>query len=112
VPLPELDPVIHAPVRLQLVSLLAALPFGEELTFGRIQELLTLSPGNLSTHLRKLEDAGYLAVTKAFRERTPVTSVSLTPGGRDAYAAYRTGLTTYLDGSAATELLHAPEGTR
>ncbi|GGI03619.1 transcriptional regulator [Egicoccus halophilus] len=97
--------MVHAPVRLRMVSLLRALPAGRELTFGQLQELLTLSPGNLSTHLRKLEDVGYVAVTKAFRDRTPVTSVSLTDTGREAHAAYVDAITTYLDGSAVEALL-------
>lgn len=102
---PELDPVIHAPVRLALVALLFALPPGRELAFSQLQDLLQLSPGNLSTHLRKLEDAGYVAVAKEFRHRTPVTTVSLTPLGRTAHTGYVTAITHYLDGSAAEAML-------
>lgn len=102
---PELDPVIHAPARLRLICLLEALPPADELTFARLQELLSLSPGNLSTHLRKLEEMGYVAVAKAFRDRTPVTTVSLTPQGRAAHADYGAAITHYLDGSVARTLL-------
>jgi DNA-binding transcriptional ArsR family regulator len=52
-----LDPVIHAPVRLRLMVTLATLPEGDNLSFTRLQELIGLTPGNLITHLRKLEDA-------------------------------------------------------
>ena len=108
--LPDLDPVIHAPVRLGVVSVLAGLPEGRELTFSDVQELLALSPGNLSTHLRKLEEAGYVTVTKAFRERVPTTTVCLTPRGRVAFADYARAITNYLDASAA-ESLPQPEET-
>ncbi len=54
----ELDPVIHAPARLRLMVTLATLRDGDNLSFTRLQELLGLTPGNLITHLRKLEDAG------------------------------------------------------
>ena len=55
-----LDPVIHAPARLRIVATLAALPDGDSLSFTRLQDMLDLTPGNLITHLRKLEDASYL----------------------------------------------------
>ena len=104
-PLPDLDPVIHAPARLAMVALLEALPEGRELAFSQLQELLTMSPGNLSTHLRKLEEAGYVAVAKAFRDRTPVTTVSLTAAGRRAHRHYVGAIQTLLDGSAVAALL-------
>jgi DNA-binding transcriptional ArsR family regulator len=53
----ELDPVIHAQARLRIVSALATLDRGESITFPRLLELLDMTAGNLSTHLRKLEDA-------------------------------------------------------
>src|SRR5436190_129563 len=56
----SLDPVIHAPARLRILATLAALPDGASLSFTRLQDMLELTPGNLITHLRKLEDAGYL----------------------------------------------------
>jgi DNA-binding transcriptional ArsR family regulator len=55
-----LDAVIHAPARLRIVATLAALPDGDTLSFTRLQDMLELTPGNLITHLRKLEDVGYL----------------------------------------------------
>jgi DNA-binding transcriptional ArsR family regulator len=53
-----LDPVIHAPARLRIAVTLAALPDGDNLSFTKLQDLIGLTPGNLITHLRKLEDAG------------------------------------------------------
>ena len=79
--LPLLDPVIHAQPRLRVMVALAALPDGDEITFPRLQELAGMTAGNLATHLRKLEDAGYITVTKSFRRRTPVTYLALTRPG-------------------------------
>jgi len=109
--LPQLDPVLHAQTRLQLTSVLARLDDGEELVFPRLQELLGLTAGNLSTHLRRLEEAGYVAVTKTHRDRVPVTGVALTPVGRDRFRAYATTMLGYLNGSAVDRIL-APEGSR
>ena len=55
-----LDPLIHVPARLRIVATLAALPEGDTLSFTRLQDMIGLTPGNLITHLRKLEDAGYI----------------------------------------------------
>ena len=55
-----LDPVIHAPARLRLMVTLATLPDGDTLSFTRLQDMIGLTPGNLITHLRKLEDARYV----------------------------------------------------
>jgi DNA-binding MarR family transcriptional regulator len=87
-----LDPVIHAQARLRVTATLAALGPGDRLTFPRLQQLLDMTAGNLSTHLRKLEEAGYVAVTKAHERRTPVTSVALTPVGQRAFEQYRDAL--------------------
>lgn len=90
--LPELDPVIHAQPRLRLTVALATLPDGDKVTFPRLQELAGMTAGNLATHLRKLEDAGYVEVTKAFRRRTPVTYLALTRAGRRALEDYTSAL--------------------
>lgn len=101
--LPELDPVIHAQARLRVMTVLASLGDGDRLAFPRLQELVDMTAGNLSTHLRKLEDAGYVDVTKAHKNRTPVTWVTLSAKGRRAYEAYVATLRTYLDGPAGDE---------
>jgi DNA-binding MarR family transcriptional regulator len=94
--LPELDPVIHAQARLRVTVALAALPTGDRITFPRLQQLLGMSAGNLSTHLRKLEDAGYVEITKTHHRRTPVTYVTLSGHGRRAFADYQAALRTLL----------------
>ena len=109
--LPELDPVLHAQTRLQLAAVLAGLGDGEELSFPRLQSLLGLTAGNLSTHLRRLEDAGYVAVSKAHRDRVPVTGVALTPVGRDRFRCYALAMQDYLNGSAVQRII-AMEGSR
>lgn len=101
--LPELDPVIHAQARLRVVASLAALDDGDRLAFPRLQQLLDMTAGNLSTHLRKLEDAGYLEVTKTHERRTPVTYVALTRVGRRAFEDYTTALRALLDHEPATD---------
>jgi DNA-binding transcriptional ArsR family regulator len=93
-----LDPVIHAPVRLRIVSTLAALPDGDALSFTRLQEILELTPGNLITHLRRLEDAGYLASRTTGNGRASRTSLKLTGRGRAALDHYTNALRGLLDG--------------
>jgi DNA-binding MarR family transcriptional regulator len=83
-----LDPVIHAPARLRIAATLAALPAGDALSFTRLQELLHLTPGNLITHLRKLEDAGYLTSETTGNGRASRTSIGLTNQGRAALETY------------------------
>jgi DNA-binding MarR family transcriptional regulator len=69
---------------------LATLPDSDSLSFSRLQRLLDLTAGNLITHLRRLEDAGYIANVKSRHDGTTRTSISLTRAGRaalDRYAA-------------------------
>jgi DNA-binding MarR family transcriptional regulator len=92
----DLDPVIHAQARLRIVSVLATLGAGESITFPRLQDLLGMTAGNLSTHARRLEDAGYLRSTKTHRARTPVTYLELTTRGRRAFEDYTEALRALL----------------
>jgi DNA-binding MarR family transcriptional regulator len=93
-----LDPVIHAPARLRIVATLATLPAGDTLSFARLRDMLDLTPGNLITHLRKLEDAGYLVSEKTGNGRAGRTSLALTSDGRAAFEDYTTALRALLDG--------------
>lgn len=92
----ELDPVIHAAARLRITAALATLEATESIAFPRLQELLDMTAGNLSTHLRKLEDAGYVAVEKTHKGRTPITYVALTKQGRRAFEDYTEALRALL----------------
>lgn len=105
--LPTLDPVIHAQARLRVMTVLASVAEGDRLAFPRVQELLDMTAGNLSTHLRKLEDAGYVDLVKAHRGRTPVTWVALSRRGRRAYEEYVDTLRAYLDGPGPNGGEHA-----
>jgi DNA-binding MarR family transcriptional regulator len=96
----ELDPVIHAPARLRVVVTLATLRDGDSLSFTRLQELLVLTPGNLITHLRKLEDAGYVTTVKTGSGVTARTSVSLSQQGRKALNTYSAVLRQLLDSAS------------
>ena len=82
---PTLDRVIHERVRLGIVSALAA---RGAMTHNELKAVLGTSHGNLSVHARKLEEAGFVACTKSFDDRTPRTEYELTTAGREALAAY------------------------
>ncbi|HEY7102886.1 MAG TPA: transcriptional regulator [Mycobacteriales bacterium] len=92
-----LDPLIHAPARLRIMVTLAALRDGDSLSFPRLQRMLDLTPGNLITHLRKLEDAGYLVTEKGNGRPSAGTSIALTGPGREALDTYTTSLRAILD---------------
>ena len=95
----ELDPLIHVPARLRIIATLAALPVGDALSFTRLQSMIGLTPGNLITHLRKLEEADYIAVDKSGSGVASLTLVTLTQVGRTAFATYRAALDDLLAGA-------------
>ena len=82
------------------MATLATLDSDGSIAFPRLQELLDMTAGNLSTHLRKLEDAEYVSQEKAFRGRTPVTFVATTKSGRRAFEDYMEQLKTLLGGAS------------
>ncbi len=84
-PLLQLDRLIHEKGRMAIMSLLAASP---ELSFTDLRDSLGMTDGNLSVHLKTLQEAGYVAVTKTYRDRRPLTTSSLTPSGRSAFSDY------------------------
>ncbi len=92
-----LDPVIHAPARLRLMVTLATLPDGDTLSFTRLQGMIGLTPGNLITHLRKLEDARYVQMEKTGSGVNALTAVALTHDGRAALERYTAALRPLLD---------------
>ena len=93
----DIDPVIHAQARLRIMATLAAVPVGDELHFPRLRELLDMTAGNLSTHLSKLEGAGYVQQNKTYSGRSPATYLALTPEGRVAFERYVHNLRALLD---------------
>jgi DNA-binding HxlR family transcriptional regulator len=82
---PNLDRLIHERLRLGIISALAA---NETLTFRDLKNLMNTTDGNLSVHARKLEDAGYISVSKFFEGRLPKTEYKLTAAGRSALESY------------------------
>ena len=84
-PFLQLDRVIHEKGRLGLMSMLAATP---ELSFTELREALGMTDGNLTTHIRTLQEAGYVSVTKSFQKNRPLTTCALTPAGRTAVGEY------------------------
>ncbi len=81
----QLDRVVHEKGRMAIMSSLAATP---ELSFKELRELLSMTDGNLSVHIRTLQETGYIAVTKSFVNRKPLTTCSLTPVGKAAFMKY------------------------
>jgi DNA-binding MarR family transcriptional regulator len=81
----KLDDVIHGRVRLGVMAYLAE---AEVADFTELKTLLDVTQGNLSVHLRKLEEAGYVSIDKSFIDRKPLTRVRMTDAGRGAFAAY------------------------
>ena len=90
----ELDRLIHAPARLAIVSRLYVV---ESADATWLQRQSGLTWGNLSSHLSKLEQAGYVDVRKEFVERRPTTFLELTDAGRAAFDAYRQSIAALLD---------------
>ena len=81
----RLNPLIHERARLGIVSALAA---RDAAAFAELKALLDMTDGNLSVHLRVLEDAGYVALDKTFEDRKPRTTARLTRKGRVAFDHY------------------------
>ncbi len=93
-----LDPLIHVPSRLRILVTLAALGDGDTPTFTRLQDMLDLTAGNLITHLRKLEDAGYLQTQRTGNGASSLTRVTLTRRGRTELDIYTANLRDLLAG--------------
>jgi DNA-binding HxlR family transcriptional regulator len=81
----RIDDVIHGRIRLGIMAYLSG---AETADFNTLKTRLQTTDGNLSVHLRKLEEAGFVAVTKSFIGRKPLTQASLTEDGRAAFVAY------------------------
>jgi DNA-binding MarR family transcriptional regulator len=92
----ELNETIHQPVRLRIMAALVTLGPNEEVDFTYLRDLLEVTDGNLGAHLRKLEEAGYIAVNKIFVERKPRTFVAATPEGRKVFKEHVAALESIL----------------
>ena len=92
-----IDDAIHSPVRLAIMALLVG---GDELEFTLLRERLALTDGNLATHLRKLEERGYVQCTKSFVDRRPRTAYRVLPRGRTAFERHVAALEHVVSGGA------------
>ena len=90
----KLDDVIHGRIRLGVVAYLSAV---DSALFGELRDQVGATDGNLSAHLRKLEDAGYVRADKSFVNRKPQTRLSLTATGRKAWSAWLTQMEALRD---------------
>ena len=84
-PFLQLDRVIHEKGRLAVMTMLAA---SSELSFTDLRDTLSMTDGNITTHIRTLQEAGYISVTKSFQNNRPLTTCALTAAGRKAFTQY------------------------
>ena len=89
----DLDPILHTPLRLAVVSLLISV---KEAEFTFIREKTNATAGNLSVQLNKLKEAGYIEITKQFKDNYPQTICRITPVGINAFEQYVANLQSYL----------------
>ncbi len=82
----SVDRLLHEPARLMIISLLSAV---KEADFLYLLHETGLTRGNLSSHISKLEEAGYIKVEKTFRGKIPLTTLKLTTAGIEAFTGYR-----------------------
>lgn len=94
-PLSNVDRLVHEPARLLILSQLYVIEAGD---FLFIQKQTGLTKGNLSSHLAKLEDAGYVEITKEFQGKRPRTLLQLTPSGREAFSRHVDSLRQWIEG--------------
>ena len=84
-PFLQIDRIIHEKGRMAIMSLLAATP---EISFTDLRNTLNMTDGNINTHIRTLQEAGYIAVSKSFQNNRPLTTCALTTAGRKAFVEY------------------------
>ena len=92
----ELNETIHQTVRLRIMAALVTLAPNDEVEFTYLRDLLEVTDGNLGAHLRKLEEAGYITINKAFVERKPRTYISATANGRKVFSEHVAALESIL----------------
>ena len=95
--MPELNGIIHQPVRLRIMAVLVTLEPDEEVDFTYLRDLLEVTDGNLGAHLRKLEEAGFITIEKLFIERKPRTFLSASIEGRKVFKEHVAALESILN---------------
>lgn len=97
----RIDDVIHGRVRLGIIAFLSTVEAAE---FTELKTMLETTAGNLSVHLRKLEEAGYVSVKKSIIFRKTLTRASITPRGREAFSAYLAQVRALVDAHASPKV--------
>jgi len=90
----ELDPILHSQLRLSIVSILMTV---DEANFTFIKETTNAAAGNISIQIKKLQEAGYVKIKKAFKDNYPNTTVSITNRGMEAFENYVNNLKKYIN---------------
>ena len=93
-PLADIDQIIHAPASLMVLTYLYVVDSAD---YVFLMRLTGLTWGNLSTHLAKLEEAGYITINKTFKGKKPHSTISLTREGRSAFREYKQSIQQVLD---------------
>ena len=93
-PIADLDRAIHSPPRMMILAYLGAVDSAD---FIFLMNQVGLTRGNLASHLKPLEEAGYISITKEFVDKIPRTLISLTDNGREAIQTYREQMRTIID---------------
>jgi DNA-binding MarR family transcriptional regulator len=101
---PRFDRIVHEPSRLMILTYLST-SAEEESSFTDLKDSLSLSAGNLSVQLKNLEEAGYVGITKTFRDNKPYTAARITPAGREAFSQYLGEMETLIE-----SMKKAPKG--
>lgn len=107
-----LNEVIHQPVRLRLMAVLTALPLETQVVFSYLKETLALTDGNLGAHLHKLEEAGYVTISKTFVRNKPQTYIEATEAGRQAFAEHTAALREILESGQLPGTNGASDGAK
>ncbi len=92
--LPDLDPLLHSQLRLQIITILVGVQSAD---FNHIMESTGATRGNISVQLKKLSDAGYITITKSFGKSYPVTNCEISNKGRLAFEKYVEALSKYIN---------------
>ncbi len=95
----KIDEIIHQSVRLQIMAALVSIEDKTKVDFSLMRKKLNVTDGNLSAHLKKLEEAGYIQVEKTFVNRKPRTYLNVTGSGKDAFKEHLAALKEILGDS-------------
>jgi DNA-binding MarR family transcriptional regulator len=90
----ELNPILHVPQRLAIMSILVSV---SEADFLYLKEKTSMTAGNLSSHIEKLSNAGYVEIEKGYKGKRPRTVLKITQSGIDAFESYVNAIKVYIN---------------